>query len=169
MYWFIWRHGPTGTAAVAHSAHNQLLHWLLTKEILALLHKQAELWPGTLFVIIYECKWTGSNFKWRAAKSPATGCQQCNDSSSTAFTAIIYNTILLTGQGTPSMGYRIDFVEIGKEWVMSSVDSNALFYSCNYCIYNLHTQAVFPSGFMLEFNVHDHKLFLHLNQQVLVG
>lgn len=48
MYWLIWGHGTSGTAAVAHSARNQLLHWLFNKELLALLHKQAELWTGTL-------------------------------------------------------------------------------------------------------------------------
>lgn len=48
MYWLIWGHGTTGTAAVAHSACNRLLHWLFNKELLALLHKQAELWPRTL-------------------------------------------------------------------------------------------------------------------------
>lgn len=136
VYWLIRRYGTTGTAAVAHSASSRLLHQFLNKELLTLLHKQAELWPGTLSSSSTNANEEGSNSKWRAAKSPA-GCQRHGDSSSTTFTAMIYDTVLLAEQWE----IGLDLFILGEEGESHPMfTSPFLFRSSYYCIHNLQNQ-----------------------------
>lgn len=145
-YWFIRRHGTTGTAAVAHSASSRLLHQFLNKQLLTLLHKQAELWSGTLSSSSANANEEGSNSKWRAAEGPA-GCQRHGDSSSTTFTAMIYDTVLLAEQWEIGLGLFI----LGEEGESRPVfTSPLLFRSSYYCIHNLQNQCYSnPAAFYL--------------------
>lgn len=136
VYWLIRRYGTTGIAAVAHSASSRLLHQFLNKQLLTLLHKQAELWPGTLSSSSTNANEEGSNSKWRMAKGPA-GCQRHGDSSSTTFTAMIYDTVLLAEQWEIGLGLFI-LGEEGESRPMFT--SPFLFPSSYYCIHNLQNQ-----------------------------